>query len=417
MVKRVEEKPRALSRKLLNATWRLGGHIVFALLAVMVFLGGNTVTAMASQPGGVAVSGIVKTYNPGNKTEIQLMRGAAEAGRITIGATAGSGQAEQGFAFEGVAPGTYSLVITKRAHTALTVQNIVVGAEDVDLARHERSDVRVMALRCGDVNENGMIDSGDLAILWQQANYNRNAGEASVNGLCDLNGDGMVNDGDLTILWHVSNYNKGAAAIDLAGSATVRHTVVFKGWDGSILDTQTVAHGSSATPPSPPAQNGYVFTGWDVSYLTVTADTIVTATYAAADGLNFFSVSSASGKPGDIVTATVSIGGIVATCGFDMRLAYDGDVLEYVGHNADWDLDIVANHVPSEREIRFNYCATRNRTASAKLMDVSFRIKPAGAAAGTVSIVPAEIICIDDTGGNGLAHIGVNAMDGSVAVN
>ena len=61
--------------------------------------------------------------------------------------------------------------------------------------------------------------------------------------------------------------------------ASVLYTVTFKDWDGSVLKTQTVASGGSATPPSNPTRDGYSFSGWDKDYNHVTSDLVVTAQY------------------------------------------------------------------------------------------------------------------------------------------
>ena len=60
---------------------------------------------------------------------------------------------------------------------------------------------------------------------------------------------------------------------------SVSYTVTFKDWDGTVLKTETVKEGSSATAPSDPTRDGYKFTGWDVSFNNVTSDLIVTAQY------------------------------------------------------------------------------------------------------------------------------------------
>lgn len=61
--------------------------------------------------------------------------------------------------------------------------------------------------------------------------------------------------------------------------ASVLYTVTFKDWDGSVLKTQTVASGGSATPPSNPTRDGYTFSGWSGSYTNVTADVDIIAQY------------------------------------------------------------------------------------------------------------------------------------------
>jgi hypothetical protein len=123
-----------------------------------------------------------------------------------------SGQKEQSFTFENVNPGAYSLVITKPIHTKFTVQNVVVGNEAVDLTRDSRDEVRLMTLRCGDINGDGLINDADLTTLWLATNYNKSVKDGA-NPLCDINGDGLVNDADLTILWLQYDYNRGEIII------------------------------------------------------------------------------------------------------------------------------------------------------------------------------------------------------------
>ena len=62
-------------------------------------------------------------------------------------------------------------------------------------------------------------------------------------------------------------------------SVSVSYTVTFKDWDGSVLKTQTVASGGSATPPSNPTRDGYTFSGWSGNYTNVTADVDIKAQY------------------------------------------------------------------------------------------------------------------------------------------
>jgi hypothetical protein len=57
------------------------------------------------------------------------------------------------------------------------------------------------------------------------------------------------------------------------------YTVTFKDHDGTVLKTETVMHGGSATPPDDPEREGYTFIGWDADYSNVTGDLTVTAQY------------------------------------------------------------------------------------------------------------------------------------------
>lgn len=58
-----------------------------------------------------------------------------------------------------------------------------------------------------------------------------------------------------------------------------RYTVVFKDWDGTILDEQSVKYGRSATPPVSPTREGYILAGWDENYKYVIEDLTITAIY------------------------------------------------------------------------------------------------------------------------------------------
>jgi len=59
----------------------------------------------------------------------------------------------------------------------------------------------------------------------------------------------------------------------------ITYTVTFVDWDGTVLKTQTINHGSSATPPTAPTREGYTFTGWDIEFDNVTSNLTVTARY------------------------------------------------------------------------------------------------------------------------------------------
>ena len=56
-------------------------------------------------------------------------------------------------------------------------------------------------------------------------------------------------------------------------------TVTFVDHDGTVIDTQTVEIGESATAPTDPVREGYTFTGWDTDFTNVMSDITVTAQY------------------------------------------------------------------------------------------------------------------------------------------
>ena len=79
--------------------------------------------------------------------------------------------------------------------------------------------------------------------------------------------------------WDVAFNNVTSDLVVTATYAINTYTVTFKDWDGTVLSTQTVEHGSAATAPADPTRDGYTFAGWDVAFNNVTSDLVVTATY------------------------------------------------------------------------------------------------------------------------------------------
>ena len=56
-------------------------------------------------------------------------------------------------------------------------------------------------------------------------------------------------------------------------------TVTFQDWDGTVLKTEQVEQGRSATAPADPTREGYTFKGWDKDFSNVQSDLTVTAQY------------------------------------------------------------------------------------------------------------------------------------------
>ena len=80
--------------------------------------------------------------------------------------------------------------------------------------------------------------------------------------------------------WNSSaNYSTGGSNLTLVFRETESHTVTFVDWNGTVLDTQTVAFGAAATPPANPSRSGYVFAGWDTAFTGIIEDLTVTAVY------------------------------------------------------------------------------------------------------------------------------------------
>lgn len=79
--------------------------------------------------------------------------------------------------------------------------------------------------------------------------------------------------------WSSNTFDLYELWIDVDYTASTTYTVRFLDWDNSVISTQTVPRGGSATAPPNPTRYGYTFTGWDKSFTNITANTDIHAQY------------------------------------------------------------------------------------------------------------------------------------------
>lgn len=85
------------------------------------------------------------------------------------------------------------------------------------------------------------------------------------------------------------------------------YAVTFLDWDGSVLSTQTVTPGASATAPVVPTREGYTFAGWSCNFDDVRSNLTVTALYTKDSVTVTFHVGPGSGAPADISVPNGSV--------------------------------------------------------------------------------------------------------------
>ncbi len=85
----------------------------------------------------------------------------------------------------------------------------------------------------------------------------------------------------ILVLSDGTKIDAGYVGVSLTPSPDPIFTVTFTDYDGTVLDIQTVKSGEDATPPENPVRDGYTFSGWDGTYTSVTADCTVVATYVS----------------------------------------------------------------------------------------------------------------------------------------
>ena len=90
------------------------------------------------------------------------------------------------------------------------------------------------------------------------------------------------------------------------------YSVTFTDWEGTVLSTQQVLHGSAATAPANPTREGYTFVGWDKPFDCITADTVVTAVYEQdeiPENAVRFEIETVRAQPGGSVSVDFNIDG------------------------------------------------------------------------------------------------------------
>ena len=110
------------------------------------------------------------------------------------------------------------------------------------------------------------------------------------------------------------------------------YTVTFKDYNDTILKTESVESGKSATAPQSPVREGYIFSGWDKKFDNVTNDITVNAMYTTV--VNCVCAASQTLSPGAQITVPVKILNNTGLCGFEIVVTYDSSVLQPVSVNA-----------------------------------------------------------------------------------
>ena len=71
----------------------------------------------------------------------------------------------------------------------------------------------------------------------------------------------------------------------------------------------------------------------------------------------------------------ISLDGAIRVCEFDAVLSYDPSVLEIVRIDDELSLSIISNYSKTNGTILFNYSNTKDRTKTADIMEITFKIK------------------------------------------
>ncbi len=131
------------------------------------------------------------------------------------------------------------------------------------------------------------------------------------------------------------------------------YTVVFKDYDGTILKTENVEEGTDATQPQPPTRDGYVFSGWSLEFTNVTSDLEVVAQYIKTETSYLVTFMNYNGQV--LKTETVKAGGNATAPENPKREGYIFTGWQGSYSNVQGNVTIRAQYVSIDKEYKINY--------------------------------------------------------------
>ena len=184
------------------------------------------------------------------------------------------------------------------------------------------------------------------------------------------------------------NYTNVTANVTVKATFTPKgsYTVTFVDYNGLHLGTVTVKEGETAVAPVTPSRDGYTFKGWSSSLTNITDRKTVTAQYTLISANNVFDLSYK--VSGDNVTVTLSLAGNVSLAGFEGTLSFEGMTATSVTGNS---ANVLAN-LKGDGTVSIAYTSATNVTKAETVLTVTLTKT---AAVGSADLTLAE--CFDQS--------------------
>lgn len=264
------------------------------LLLSAALLGGALFgTAQAARNGGISGK-VVSSDSKTNPVSLSLLSGDKVAYSLTVTGN------EVTYDFSSVSAGTYTLRAEKARHVPLEY-TVTVGSTAVT------QDIKLLQL--GDVTKDGRVNIADTSRIYAHVRGGNKLTDEYLISCADITGEGRLNIADVSKSY--GNLRNGVVA--------AVYTVTFKDANGTVLKTQVVSDGQSATPPADPTGSGFI--GWDKSFHKVTSDMTVTAQYESVQGA-CFRVGNVTGAPGQTVQVPVTVVNNPGVAGARITISY-----------------------------------------------------------------------------------------------
>jgi hypothetical protein len=164
-----------------------------------------------------------------------------------------------------------------------------------------------------------------------------------------------------------------AAAKHFNEPVTESFTVTFIDHDGTVLKTETVESGKSATPPANPSRDGFEFAYWSGTYTNVTANQVVTATYTqVVDRRNMLEMTYVDNRDGTLTLTVAVKGNVVNFAGIEGYVSFDTSKLTYSSRTKLSSLSGSVNYDSSDSNVYFSMADSENLTESEELFSIVF---------------------------------------------
>ena len=170
----------------------------------------------------------------------------------------------------------------------------------------------------------------------------------------------------------------------------ITYTVVFKNYDGAVIDTQTVEQGKAAVAPADPTREHFTFAGWDKAYDNVTGDLIITATYTTIKTV-IYAEHVEVAKDAETVTLNVRILNNPGIMGAVLKISVEDQVLAVTGgQNTQYSSLTLTTPGPATTSSPYTFLLDAMELSSEDIKDntlftIIFKVKDA-AEAGRYSI-------------------------------
>jgi hypothetical protein len=250
--------------------------------------------------------------------------------------------------------------------------------------------------------------NGTVLELVFRINDDAEIGDYTITMTCDPSNTYDADDNDVNLM-----FVNGSINVEEGAETVSQYTVTFVDFDGTLIKTETVESGKSATAPINPKRNGYVFVGWDKSFDAITSDLIITATYTKITEPTIV-IGNATGSMGDEVVVTFDLLNSPELYAMSLKITFDDTALTLISTESGEAMDAFTYTKPSRLKngANFVWYANDPATANGTVLKLVFRINDVVADSYSITMTcdPSNTYDADDN------DVNLDFVNGSITV-